>query len=175
MTWSIGKSLVNDHCIHWFTVTGLDSSDPALWHQQHLPAYWSALCHPISALILSRHTTKCQQIYLSLWLCVDHLIKHNMQFSGLFVCDNSFCWKDIFFLQEGSFVYRFRLDHNQTEQISAKPWCIRTQAETQWNQFMCLIELLRKKKKKKTCFWTSTLTQLTPIKLHKCLRYWKHL
>lgn len=124
-----------------------------------LLAYWSALCPPASSLPLCRHPTKCSQIYLSLWLCVDHLIKlvHNMQFSGSLEI-NSSCWIDIFFVQEGSLLIPSdwtivtpskSLQNNDafTETSNRQD----TEAGTHWIQFTSFTELLRKQ----TCFCSS--------------------
>lgn len=132
-------------------------------------AYWSALCPPASSLTLCRHPTKCLQIYLSLWLCVDHLIKlvHNMQFSGLLEHDNSSCWIDIFFVQEGSLLIPSdwtivtpskSLQNNGafTETSNRQD----TEAGPHWIQFTSLIELLRKQ----TCFCSSEANTYLAIK-----------
>lgn len=114
---------------------GPDLNEPALWHlSSGLPAnlQFAALL----SLTSSTHPAKCLQIYLSLWLCVDHLIKlvHNTQFSvgPLLEHDNCPCWIDTVFVQPRFFVSQDRtiiirlcsalLCH--TEPITAEQWCL---------------------------------------------------
>lgn len=110
-------------------------NEPALWHlSSGLPAYLQFAA--LLSLTLSTHPAKCLQIYLSLWLCVLHLIKlvHNTQFSAgpLLEHDNCSCWIDIVFVHPRLFVSQdwtiviclcsALLWQSHTEPITAEQW-----------------------------------------------------